>query len=193
MARVTFLETVRRAQPTFWSAMKGHHRSSNPKAAQALCIRHDLVDDWILPQLWYDAGIETLDPGFDRSAVSYLIPTIDTVSAIAPEPEPASESRTQYVRRMARLAGARYDAVLAARIEKGSRRIVQKPQKHYDWLVNFVIGKKSFNAIWKESEHLQSATTVRHAVVQLAKILELTLRSVAPGRPTRTRKPRSNN
>lgn len=183
MARATLLETVRRAQPRFWSALTRHRRRSNPKAFQSLCIRHNLIDDWIVPQLWYDTGIEIQAP--DAEAAPFLFPAVGVAAAIVPEPEPASESRTQYVRRMARLAGERYDAAVAARIERGSGRLIRKPQKHYDWLVSFVIGKKSYNAIWKDTD-LDSTTTVRHAVVQLAKILGLTLRSVAPGRPTGT-------
>jgi len=185
MARAVFCETVRLNQPRFWSALIRHRRTSSPVAAEALCRRRYLVDDWILPQLWYEAGLEVRHPGLDRTSVPYMFPALNASGTLVPEPEPASELRAQYIRRIAKLAGERYDVVVAARIEKGARRIVLKPQRHYDWLVSFVFGKKSINAIWEDSQ-VASVSTVRDAVLELADSLGLTLRKTAPGRPTET-------
>lgn len=182
--RLLFVEAMRVHAPDAWAELLELRRAQAPEPAlDEWAQRYNLaLDEWVLPQVWYRAGLELLDPSMDMAAVFTLSPAPPTPKSVLPEPIPEGESRDDYIKRVKKVAGLAYDAAVADRLRRNSRRLVQKPDKHYEWLVRYQVGCEPYNRLWARSREARTSS-VRHAVITLADMIGLTLRPSIPGRP----------
>ena len=86
-------------------------------------------------------------------------------------PDPFTEARASWKKRCDQLWQERVRELEAA----GASRTEFKDPQHYDWLAQYVVGKRSFGQIQLKADHIISRQAVADAVHRLAEKIQLSL------------------